>query len=125
MPLLLTYFHLYLRKHVLQDNIQNQVEKAQNKAKSAKQKANFRNAQRRRMEEPNFTLQLGPSTTAGGVQAQPPAHLSKAVASGARQGAVALPPTRLEPLFLKRFLDCMQRRFCIVSYFTLAKPTTN
>jgi len=32
---------------------------------------------------------LGPNTTMGGAQAQPPAHLAKAVARRASQGAVA------------------------------------
>ena len=44
MHILLTYFHLYSRKHVLQDTSPNQVENMQ-KEESAKQNAYSRKAQ--------------------------------------------------------------------------------
>jgi hypothetical protein len=56
----------------------------QNQRKSAKQKAHFRNAQTKEMEKAHLHNYLDQSTDAEEVLAQPRAHQSKAVASGAR-----------------------------------------
>jgi hypothetical protein len=60
---------LFLEKTCLQDNIQKQVKKTQNKGKSAKQNTYVKNAQKREMEKPTFMQTHGPSTDAGEAQA--------------------------------------------------------
>jgi hypothetical protein len=87
MHLLLTYFHLYSRKHVLQDNIQNQVENTQNKVKKAQSRTCIpESAQRREMEKAHLRNYLDRSTNMAGIQAQPEAHWSKSATSEAGQG---------------------------------------
>jgi hypothetical protein len=74
---------LYSRKYVLQDTSLETSAKYANQRKSTKQKAHFRNAQTKEMEKAHLHNYLDQSTDVEEVLAQPRAHQSKAVVSGA------------------------------------------
>jgi hypothetical protein len=107
-PLLLTYFHLYSRKHVLQDTSPKQVENTQNKEESAMQNTYFRNVQRRIRREAHLSNYLDQSIDVEEAQAQPLAHLPKAwPAEPGRVGMAAPPLARPGPILLWRLHAAM------------------
>ena len=86
--------------------------------KSVQSKKRKAYSTRAQQAKAHLHAKIGPSTTVGGAQAQPPAHLAKAVARRASQGAV-----RPRPILLRRLHGGMLGRFSMVSKNTCAKLT--
>ena len=116
MPLLLTQFHLYWRKHVLQDTHSNTSGKPSKMCNQAKCKADSRNQiSKKEKKKAHLHVKLGPSTGVEGAQGHSGTDHTKVLMRRGHQGVSApqrLPP---RPSFHQLMHGGMLRRQRIVS----------